>query len=81
MVLSSSNLFVTPKVPCLGLLGAVNIEAAFFSFSYSALLPLPADPFSLILGPGVLANALATLVFVGAKWFAPTTFTFPDSYF
>ena len=43
---------------------------------------MPADPLlSLILGPGVLAKALATLVFVGAKWFAPTTLTFPDSYF
>ena len=63
---SSNSRLVTPKVPCLGLLGAVNMEAAFFSFSCSTLL-LPADPLSLILGPGVFANAFATLVLVGAK--------------
>ena len=42
------------------------MDAAFFSFSCSTLL-LPADPLSLILGPGVFANAFATLVLVGAK--------------
>lgn len=80
VTLSSRSRLVTPKVPCLGLLGAVSNEAAFLSFSCSALF-WPADPLSLMRGPGVLANALATLVFVGAKWFAPTTFTFPVSYF
>lgn len=66
VMLSSRRRFVTPKVPCLGLLGAVRSDAAFFSFSCSALL-WPAEPLSLMRGPGVFANALATLVFVGAK--------------
>ena len=77
---SSSRRFVTPKVPWVGFFGAVSIDAAFFNFSCSAL-PWPAEPFNLILGPGVFANAFATFVLVGAKWLAPTTFTFPVSYF
>ena len=78
--LSSRRRLVTPNVPLCGLLGPVSIEAAFLSLSCSALL-WPAEPLSLMRGPGVFANAFATFVFVGAKWFAPTTFTFPDSYF
>ena len=67
-VVSSRRRFVTPKVPCLGLLEAVRSDAAFCSFCYSALLAAaPAEPLSLMRGPGVLAKALATLVFVGAK--------------
>ena len=63
-------LFEIPKVPLVGLLEPLERrDAAFFSFSYSAFYwAVPAEPFpSLILGPGVLANALATFVLVGAK--------------
>lgn len=81
VTLSSMRRLVTPKVPCLGFVGAVSNDAAFFSFSYSALLLCPAEPLSFIRGPGVLAKAFATFVLVGAKWFAPTTFTLPVSYF
>ena len=80
VVVSSTSLFVPPKVHRFCLTGAVSSEAAFFNFSCSTLL-LPADPFSFRRGPGVFAKAFATLVFVGAKWFAPTTLTLPDSYF
>ena len=65
---SSSKRLVTPKVPRAGFFGAVNnSEAAFYNFSYSTLLVWPAEPLSLMRGPGVLAKAFATLVFVGAK--------------
>ena len=59
-----------PKVPLTGLPDPLdNKDAAFFNFSCSAFYwAVPADPLlSLIFGPGVLANALATLVLVGAK--------------
>lgn len=43
---------------------------------------LPAEPNAFpTRGPGVFANTLATFVFEGAKWLAPTIFKFPCSYF
>ena len=82
-VVSSRMRLVPPKVPRCGCLPcaacALSIEAAFLYFSCSALL-FPAEPFSLMRGPGVFANAFATLLLVGAKWLAPTTLTLPDSY-
>ena len=59
-----------PKVPLVGLLEPFErSDAAFLSFSCSAFyIAVPADPFpSFMRGPGVFANALATLVLVGAK--------------
>lgn len=81
VVVGSTILFETPKVPFLGFIGPVRIEEAFVSLVYSILERAPAEPRVLpTLGAGVFAKTFATLVFVGAKWFAPTTFTFPCSY-